>query len=333
MFNMKTKAIMKGLFVLTAVSFFTTICIGQTNIGGIINTYAKVTALPSSCTCPSSNCASATVVSASGFAANDFVMIIQMKGARADSSNTSSHGNILNVYDAGNYEFDTIASISGTTITFKVPLKQTYFTNATIADSAYVQLIKVPVYSGNVNVNSTLTPQAWNASTGTGGVLAFIVNGTLTLQANISADGKGFTGPTHVAVPVSCTLDTAFYYQSTAWNHAACTSCGYSYDDAVTRRVGQAAFGGCGTTCFTNRMYIGDNKASAFRGEGIVANTFKKTFANGNVALFNKGKGKWVMVAVRAVTTTQAVVVAVTMVPVVLAVMRLITSRSVMPEH
>jgi hypothetical protein len=291
---MKTKkAILKCLYVLTAVSLFTFKCIGQTNIGGIINTYTKVISLPSSCTCPSVNCASATVASAAGFAANDFVLIMQMKGARADSSNTIAHGDIINLYDAGNYEFDTICSISGNTITFKVPLKQTYFTNTTIADSAYVQLIKVPVYTGNVNVTSTLTPQAWTASTGTGGVLAFVVTGTLTLQANISADGKGFTGPTHVLVPISCTLDTAFYYQSTAWNYASCTSCGYVYDDAVTRRVGQAAYGGCGTTCFTNRLYVGDNKASAFRGEGIVANTFKKTFANGNVALFNKGKGKW----------------------------------------
>jgi hypothetical protein len=287
------KVIMKCLYLLTAISFLPFKSIGQTNIGGVINTYAKVTGLPTSCSCPSSNCSSATVVSASGFAANDFVMLMQMKGARADSSNTSSHGSIINLYDAGNYELDTIASISGNTITFKVPLKQTYFTNSVIADSAYVQLIKIPVYAGNVNVTSTLTPQAWSAATGTGGVLAFVVNGTLTLQANISADGKGFMAPAHVTVPVSCTLDTAFYYQSTIWNHASCTSCGYAYDDSPTRRVGQAAFGGCGSSCFTNRLYVGDNKASAFRGEGIVANTFKKTFANGNVAYFNKGKGKW----------------------------------------
>src|SRR5687767_13593647 len=141
---MKTeKAIMKCLFVLTALSVFSFTCIGQTNIGGIINTYARVTGLPSSCSCPSTDCASATVVSATGFAVNDLVIIMQMKGARVDSSNTTAHGSILNLYDAGNYEFDTIASIAGNTITFKVPLKQTYFTNATTADSAYVQIIKV----------------------------------------------------------------------------------------------------------------------------------------------------------------------------------------------
>jgi hypothetical protein len=118
-------------------------------------------------------------------------MIIQMKGARADSTNSYSHGTILNLYDAGNYEFDTIASIAGSVITLKVPLRNTYFTNAYSVDSAYVQLIKVPVYA-SANVNGTLGPQAWNPGTGTGGVLVFFVTGTLTLNANISADTAGF---------------------------------------------------------------------------------------------------------------------------------------------
>ncbi|MBK5284977.1 MAG: hypothetical protein JJE25_06210 [Bacteroidia bacterium] len=263
----------------------------QTNIGGIINIYTPVTAITNSCGCPTTNCATITVTSAAGFAANDVVLLIQMKGARADSSNTPTHGDILNLYDAGNYEFDTINSIAGNVITIKIPLKNTYFTNSTPTDSARVQLIRVPVYSGNVNVTSTLTPQAWNGSTG--GVLVFWLTGTLTLQANISADGMGFNPPVHVTLPVACDLDTAFYYQSTIWNHASCTSCGYSYDDATTRRVGQASYGGCGTTCYTNRMNSNDNKSAAFRGEGIVANTFMKTFANSNVAYFTKGKGHW----------------------------------------
>lgn len=175
----------------------------------------------------------------------------------------------------------------------RLPLKNTYFTNATINDSAYVQLIRVPVYSGNVNVTSTLIPQAWSPTTGTGGVLAFWLTGTLTLQANISADGSGFTTPTHVTLPAACDLDSAFYYQSTSWNHSSCTSCGYAYDDGVTRRVGIASFGGCGSPCYTNRMATNDSRSAAFRAEGVVANTFKKTFANSNVAYFTKGKGRW----------------------------------------
>ena len=281
---------------LTIAIFSSLICLSAmaqtSNISGVINTYTKVTGYSNGCSCPSTNCATVTVSSATGFAANDIVLLIQMKGARVDSTNTTSFGNILNLYDAGNYEFDTIASIAGSVITLKVPLRNTYFTNAYLADSAYVQLIKVPVYV-NVNVNGALTPQAWDASTGTGGVLAFIASGSVTLNANISADGMGFRGTRLVSAPVSCEIDTAFYYQSTSWNHASCTSCGYAYDDPVTRRVGQAAYGGCGTTCYTNRMYINDNRTAAYRGEGIAANTFKKVFANLNVAYFEKGKGHW----------------------------------------
>ena len=279
--------------VIALVLFSSGNAAAQTNIGGVINTYTKVTAISNGCSCPTTNCATVTVSSAAGFAANDIVLLFQMKGARADSSNTPTHGDILSLFDAGNYEFDTIASIAGSVITFKVPLKQTYFTSSNPADSAYVQLIKVPVYSGDVNVTGTLTPQAWSATTGTGGVLAFWLTGTLTLQANISADGRGFAAATRLQVAVSCDLDTAFYYQSTSWNHASCTSCGYAYDDAVTRRVGQAAYGGCGTTCYTNRMYINDQRSAGYRGEGVVANTFKKTFANSNVANFIKGKAHW----------------------------------------
>src|SRR5689334_15364066 len=118
--------------LITAIIVFSTLYLGAlaqtTNISGVINTYTKVTAINNACSCPSTNCATVTVSSAAGFAANDVVLIIQMKGARADSSNTASHGTILNLYDAGNYEFDSIASIASNVITLKMPLRNTYFT-------------------------------------------------------------------------------------------------------------------------------------------------------------------------------------------------------------
>src|SRR5258706_448739 len=168
----------------------------------------------------------------------------------------------------------------------------TYFTNAYMLDSAYVQLIKVPVYA-SANVNGTLTPQTWNPGTGTGGVLVFFVTGTLTLNANISADGDGFSGVTCLKEPLGCDLDTNFYYQTTIWNYASCTTCGYIYDDSPTRYADAVAYGGCAAPCQTNRMSSSDWKQAGFRGEGIVSFTFKKTFANANVAYFKLGKAKW----------------------------------------
>jgi hypothetical protein len=263
----------------------------QTNIGGVINTYTKVTNATNACGCPSTNCGQITVASAAGFSAGDKVLLIQMKGARVDTTNSAQHGSVLNLFSAGNYEFATIASISGTVITTTYSLKETYFTSAWSKDSACVQLVRVPVYAGDVNVTSTLMPQAWNGSSG--GVLALEVGGTLTLQANISADGKGFRAARYAVYASSCGDDTAFYYQSTIWNHSSCTSCGYAYDDVPTRRVGNASYGGCGTTCFTNRMNSQDQRVGAYRGEGVAANNFRKTFANGNIAYFDKGKGRW----------------------------------------
>lgn len=264
----------------------------QTNIGGVVNIYTPVSDV-SNCSCPTTDCAQITVSSSAGFAEGDRVLIIQMKGARVDSSNTSSHGSVINLYDAGNYEFATIGDVTGNVITTVYPLDESYFTNAVTRDSAYVQLIRVPVYSGDVNVTSTLKPQAWSASSRTGGVLAIELTGTLTLQANISADTLGFCGAPNLSVTASCGYDTAYYYQSTIANHSSCTGCGYAY--AETRVSSIASFGGCSAPCTTNRMNTSDNRMAGFRGESIAANNFKKTFASGSIpiAYFIKGRGRW----------------------------------------
>ncbi|HVX91346.1 MAG TPA: hypothetical protein VHC20_07065 [Candidatus Paceibacterota bacterium] len=57
--------------------------------------------------------------------------------------------------------------------------------------SGLVQVIRVPQYT-NVTVTGTLTAKAWDGQTG--GVLAFIASGTVTLNADIDVSGKGFRG-------------------------------------------------------------------------------------------------------------------------------------------
>ncbi|MDW8159331.1 MAG: hypothetical protein RML72_10730, partial [Bacteroidia bacterium] len=64
------------------------------------NAYAKVTAIN---LCDNS----VTVSSTNGFNVGDKVLIIQMKGATIDQTNTANYGNILNYNSAGNYEFQT----------------------------------------------------------------------------------------------------------------------------------------------------------------------------------------------------------------------------------
>ena len=150
---------------------------GQTsNISGIINNYASVTGIGSQ---------SVSLSSTIGFVSGDRVLLIQMKGAEIDTSNTASFGTINSYHDAGNYEMLTISSISSTTITFATPILRTYNT------SGLVQLVKVPVYN-NVNVTGILTCAPWSGSTG--GILIFEATGNITLNANIDVTGKGFLG-------------------------------------------------------------------------------------------------------------------------------------------
>lgn len=268
----------------------------QTNIGGVINTYTVVSGVNSNCSCPSTNCATVTVLSAAGFAVGDTILIIQMKGAQVDSTNSTSHGDILSLHDAGNYEFAEIASISGNDITTVYPLNETYFSNIYPSDSACVQIVSVPVYSGDVTVTSELTAQAWNGLTG--GVLVFEATGTITLQADINVDAKGFEGATRDQATLSCSFDTAFYYQSTRFQYSSNPSAGYSYNDSPTRVSENSKYGGCSNPCTTNRMMNTDDDLGGYRGESIAANTFRKRNLTANSygeteAIFDKGKGHW----------------------------------------
>lgn len=145
-------------------------------ISGIVNTYTPVTGI---------SCNTITVQSPAGFSTGDHVLLIQMKGATIDQTNTTAFGTVVNYGDCGHYEFGTIASISGSTILLQYNLLNTY----TVSGS--VQLIRVPHYT-DVTVSGTLTAQSWNGSTG--GVLVIDVAGILTLNAPIMASSTGFRG-------------------------------------------------------------------------------------------------------------------------------------------
>ncbi|MGN6648218.1 MAG: gliding motility-associated C-terminal domain-containing protein [Cytophaga sp.] len=193
--------------------FFIYSCVLQAqSISGIVNTYTPVTNLPVCNPC-AGNCNTVTVVSTASFSVGDRVLIIQMKGASTDLTNTSSFGEISNYAEAGNYEFKTIQSIAGSDITFTTGLSNTY--NA----AGLVQLVRVPVYA-NPTVTGVLTAQPWNGMTG--GILAIEVTGTLTLSADIDLKGLGFRGGISItngsAYP--CGL-TDYFYSGTNYDNAA----------------------------------------------------------------------------------------------------------------
>ncbi len=200
--------------------FVSPICLAQTNISGIINTYAPVTAIGFNTGTGVTNCTNVrltigpTTGSATPFAVGDRVLIIQMQGSRPNLSNNASFGQVpatpsvdALLSSAGNFEFSTISAISGSNITLNTSLSNTYDVYGS------VQLVRVPVYTTATNVTAAnVTASPWNGSSG--GVIALICTNTLTLTGNINADAVGFAGGAPVG-GVTGTCRTAFFYNST----------------------------------------------------------------------------------------------------------------------
>lgn len=125
-----------------------------------------------------------SVADAAKYSAGDTVLLIQMKGAGIDSTNTPNFGNITNYNSAGNYELNIIKAKSGNVLTLLNTLKRTYDIPA-----GKVQLVRVP-YFQNLDTAAVITCLPWDGSKG--GVVVLNVKNTLNLQEDIDASGRGF---------------------------------------------------------------------------------------------------------------------------------------------
>ncbi|MFN5883942.1 MAG: hypothetical protein ACK445_01260, partial [Bacteroidota bacterium] len=94
----------------------------------------------------------------------------------------------------GQYEFATISSVAGNTLTLTQPKTNTYNASATVKH----QVIRVLNYTSvTVNSGGTLTCNNWDGTTG--GVLAFRATGNVIVNngGTITASGKGYRGVAH----------------------------------------------------------------------------------------------------------------------------------------
>ena len=178
-------AITRNLFRLILLSIaliFSFIgCIAQvTPISGVVNSYYQVVEV-----LPAKSCVRLNTTA--GLNYNDKVMIVQMKGASINTSNSSSFGDTTGLNNAGNYEIGTVCHVEGDSLFLVYMLMNQYTV------SGKVQVVKVPQYV-SATVTDTLKPAPWNNTTGTGGVLAISVEQDLTLSAPIYADSSGFRG-------------------------------------------------------------------------------------------------------------------------------------------
>jgi hypothetical protein len=156
-------------------------CIAQiTPISGVVNSYYRVVEV-----IPAKSCVRLNTTA--GLNYNDKVMIVQMKGAGINTSNSSSFGDTTSLNNAGNYEIGTVCHVDGDSL-FLVYMMLNQYTV-----SGKVQVVKIPQYV-SATVTDTLKPAPWNNTTGTGGVLAISVEEDLTLNAPIYADSSGFRG-------------------------------------------------------------------------------------------------------------------------------------------
>ena len=121
------------------------------------NTYAAVTSIDS-CN------AEVTIDTTAGFTAGEKILIIQMKGATIDETNSSSFGNIKNVNGAGNFEYAYIGSVSGSKIYLKNALLKSYDV------SSGVQIVDVLQYFSMYLSGKYKAAKSWNGKKG--GVLA-----------------------------------------------------------------------------------------------------------------------------------------------------------------
>ncbi len=185
------------------------VAFGQVALSGVINRYAAVTDI--------NYCSSTLVVSQpSHFNVNDLVLIIQMKGAVINATNTAAFGSVSQMNAAGLYEFARVQSITGNNVRLQHALVNTY--NIT----GSVQVVYVPEVA-DANITGVLSASPWNGLTG--GVLALKATGSLIFQADAEVSVRGFRGGiADITQSNSCNWaipQNGFFYPLNNWRGAA----------------------------------------------------------------------------------------------------------------
>ena len=135
---------------------------------GALTISSNTTQAPTDASCTGTAAAYALSATNASFATGDKILIYQSQGT-----------------GAGKWERNEISSYTAGTITTTDALTNTYTSGA--------QVIVIPEYSSiTVDAGKTWTAKAWGGSVG--GILVYLCSGTLTMNGDISANGKGFRG-------------------------------------------------------------------------------------------------------------------------------------------
>lgn len=161
----------------------------------VINGYAQITAV-------SGTVLTVGNVNETGaqFTVGKQMILMQMQDdvIGTNTSNTSTFGDIGDLQQAGKYIIRLITAVTrnGSSVLTSITLNNIPDGSYHISTNASLQAITYEMLGGGSAFTTTadITAMNWDGTTGLGGVAAFYVNGSLTLQHSISADGAGFRG-------------------------------------------------------------------------------------------------------------------------------------------
>jgi PKD repeat protein len=201
------KAIFTFFFTLS-LTFFGTIGATAQSISGIVNSYAKVTALD---TCDQK--LTVSNIFGSGFVVGAQVLLIQMNGASMAEENNDTYGALQDMRGAGKYELNIIDSINGNLYYLRYRTLYAYNLDAAI------QVVALPTLT-TATITDTIRAKSWDGATG--GIVVLKAN-QLTFNAPIVADGAGFRGSTIANAYHDCNFaenPSDFFYAASQWQGA-----------------------------------------------------------------------------------------------------------------
>lgn len=231
-----------------------------------------------------------TVSDATEFTPGDTVLMIQMKGAVIDTSNTPAFGTILDYGNAGNYEFNFISAKSGNALTFLNKLTRGY----DIPDGV-VQLVRVPKYK-SAYFSGGLTCDAWDGAKG--GIVAVYSSFRLTSVEDIYVSERGFRGGigfNAASIAGSCNQNNYYYPASSEYAALKGEGIGNVSQNMIKGKGALAGGGGGGNS--VNSGGGGGGNAGAggqggYQSDSCNAAPFNNGGIGGNSFLYNSTVNK-----------------------------------------
>ncbi|MBA3679896.1 MAG: T9SS type A sorting domain-containing protein [Bacteroidetes bacterium] len=163
-------------YIIVLCLFFVKLSFAQ--LTGAVNVYSDVTSISGT---------TLTVGSSASFSVGGKILLIQMKGATIDITNTSNYGTPSAINNAGNFAFLTILSKPTASTIVTTSATSVVFTTG---GANRVQIVSVRTVTSNATVTGNVTPAAWNGTVG--GVVVLEILGSLTINAGFRIDATGF---------------------------------------------------------------------------------------------------------------------------------------------